>query len=134
MKDPNRAFFGDVQNSAEISLNRKGGSLTATLKKVLTGQIAAFQDISKVFGTSISLPGGDGLVVLSSLVEDDDPDVHMRKLSDTRYEIVIGEEPMQELDPVSLGLLSLKEADIAAGRAELSAPMSAEDIRARHIP
>lgn len=134
MKNPKIAFIGDVHGgTAEITLNRKGGSLTATLKKVITDQVVAFRDATKVFGTAISLGDGDGLVLLSTLVDEDDPNIAMRQISENRFEVVIGEEAQVELDAVSMALLGLKEVEISEGRANLSAPMTGEDIRARLI-
>ena len=133
MKDVSAAFAGDARGSAtEISLNRKGGSLTATLKKALTDQVSAFSGISKMYGAAIPLEDGDGLVVLSTLVDEDDPQVTMRRVSENRYEIVVGEEETVSLDPVTLALLNLKEAEIASGRAEL-AEKTTDDILARMI-
>ncbi|GAA6159033.1 MULTISPECIES: hypothetical protein [Ruegeria] len=39
-----------------------------------------------------------------------------------------------ELDEQTLRLLRLREAEIAAGRAKLTKPISADEIRARKVP
>ncbi|MFY0616930.1 hypothetical protein [Shimia sp.] len=39
-----------------------------------------------------------------------------------------------EIDPVTAAFLNLKEDEISSGRAELSGPLSGDDIRSRKIP
>lgn len=135
MKAPIKALAGDAAISpTEISLNRKGGSLTATLKKALTSNLTAFTLKDKVIGTAIPLADGDGLILLSSLVDEEDPDVRMVKVAPNRFEILIGEQDEVELDAVSTALLQLKELELTSGRAQISEPVTAQDIRARLIP
>ncbi|CUK01782.1 hypothetical protein RUE5091_02294 [Ruegeria denitrificans] len=46
----------------------------------------------------------------------------------------MGDDDDVELDEQTLRLLRLREAEIAAGRAKLTKPISADEIRSRKVP
>lgn len=118
---------GDVSASTDVTVNTKGGSTTATLRKDLRDQLG---DVGgHLLGATVPL-GGD----LSALVMVPDRPgqgrVRVQRSGHNRFEVVLDDDGATE-DPLLDAFLRIKVAQFTAGQLDLTVPMSVDDWQER---
>lgn len=121
---------GDVAATADVTINTKGGSTTATLRKALRDRLGRLGD--QMAGAAVEFATGQALVLLSggSGAADAAP-VRVRKIGRNRFEIELEVEEDEEVDEVTAAFLRLKKDQFERGLLNLSAPMTADALEAR---
>ncbi|MEO2039962.1 hypothetical protein D6851_04135 [Altericroceibacterium spongiae] len=119
---------GDIAASADVTINTKGGSVTAILKKSLRDRLGALSDhlagaaLQFASGQSVLLLAGAGSGALAGAVR-------VRKTGQNRFEIVLDGDEAEEIDEVTATFLRLKKDQFEKGLLNLSEPMTAVDWR-----
>ena len=117
---------GDIAASADVTINTKGGSVTAILKKSLRDRLGALSDhlagaaLQFASGQSVLLLAGSGALAGA---------VRVRKTGQNRLEIVLDGDDAEEIDEVTATFLRLKKDQFEKGLLNLSEPMTAVDWR-----
>lgn len=121
------AFRGDVEAATSVRVNRKGGSLTAILKKALADRLGS--ETKSLAAASIDLGSGRSILLMGAAELADRIRVH-RSGSD-RVELYVEEEGDLEVDGVAAAFLRLKTNQFERGQLNLSRPIDAQTWAAR---
>jgi hypothetical protein len=127
MAEAVQKISGDVSASTDVTVNTKGGSTTATLRKDLREQLGDLGD--HLLGATVRL-GGD----LSALIMVPDRpgqgNVRVQRSGRNRFEVVLDDDGAAE-DPLLDAFLRVKVAQFTAGQLDLTAPMSVDGWQER---
>ncbi len=119
-------FSGDVVASTEVTVNTKGGSTTAILRKDLRDTLG---DIgTRLSAAALQFAAGPAVVLLSP--ERTGRHVRVQRLGDNRFEIDLDTGDGAEIDDITAAFLTLKLAQFKGGELSLSEPMTAAQWRA----
>jgi hypothetical protein len=115
---------GDVEALSVVAVDRRSGSLRATLKKDLGERLGAIGD--RLTGAALPFGAGGAAVLLcagfTGLV------VH--RIAANRYEIELETGEDTETDEVTAAFLALKTSQFTKGRLPLLPPVTAEEWQA----
>lgn len=125
-REHSAAIEGDVTAAEDVTINKKGGSLTAILKKSLREQLGAVEE--PLMGAALQFDTGQSVVVLSRKpgTAAGGATVQVRKVGPNRFQLSLGDESAQEVDPVTAAFVQLKIDLFAKGKLQLSDPYTAE--------
>lgn len=123
---PSHPITGDVTAATEVTINTKGGSMTAILKKVLRDQLGRLGN--HLPAAVLQFTGGPAVVLMSSGAGESCLRVH--RLGGNRFEIELDAGDDEEVDDLTVAFLRLKESQFKAGNLLLMAPVTADDWRA----
>lgn len=124
-KEMANAFTGDIVAGADVTINTKGGSMTATLKKSLRDTLGAVG--GSVAGATVEFSTGQSLVLLTG--GGANVPVRVRRLSGRRFEIEIDNQDDQEVDEVTAAFLRLKTLQFVEGKMTLGEALTAHSWR-----
>ena len=129
-KAQSSAITGDVVAMADVRINTKGGSLTATLKKAVRDKLGNLGD--HLSAATVEFATGQAILLLSggSGATGVNLPVHVRKIGKNRFEIGLEADSDEEVDEVTAAFLRLKRDQFEKGRLRLSEPVTADDWRA----
>lgn len=124
------AILGDVAAREDITINTKGGSMTATLKKPLREKLGELG--ASLSAAALEFASGQAVVLLSRVpgAANTDRPVRVRKVGLNRFEIGIESDGDEEADEVTAAFLRLKKDLFGKGKLRLSAPVTAAEWRA----
>lgn len=114
-------IIGDVSATADVTLNSKGGSTTATLKKVLRDRLAISD--RRLTGAAIEFEDGNNMLVLAGR-DGSTGAFTVRKTGRNRFEIELDTGSGREIGDIEAAFLRLKLAQFKRGVLPLSAPMT----------
>ena len=122
-------ILGDVIARENVRISKKGGSMTAILKKPLRetlGDVGSF-----LSAATVEFATGQTLVLLSGAPDDGatDSPVHVRKVGLNRFEIEIEAIGYEEVDEITAAFLRLNRDLFAKGKLGISKRMTAADWR-----
>ncbi|MDE8652825.1 hypothetical protein [Novosphingobium album (ex Liu et al. 2023)] len=122
---------GDIAAAADVTVNSKGGSATATLKKVLRDRLGRMGN--HLSGAALQFANGQAIVLLAGAATDAPAagEVRVRQTGRNRFEIELDEDGADEIDEVTASFLRLKKDQFEKGQLKLSAPMSASDWKSK---
>src|ERR1700681_2708531 len=102
------AILGDVVAREDVTVNTKGGSMTATLKKPLREKLGELG--TSLSGAAVEFASGQAVVLLSRVpgAANADLPVRVRKVGLNRFEIGIESDDDEEVDEVTAAFLRLK--------------------------
>ena len=120
--------MGDIAVRADVTVNKKGGSLTATLKKSLRDRLG--ETGARLSAAAVEFGTGQTVLLLSRSLGERDVPVHVRKVGENRFEIEALGDTGVEIDEVTAAFLRLKRDLFTKGKLEISGPLSADDWRA----
>lgn len=124
---------GDIAASSDVTVNTKGGSMTATLRKPLRDLLP--DKMGHLSGAALEFEGGEAVVILAGSTKryHSPTGVQVRRVSRNIFEIEMETEDgkSEEVDVVTAAFLTIKEKQLARGTLRLSDPMSAEGWRAK---
>ena len=124
--DLSHAIVGDVVAVTEVTVNTKGGSMTAILKKVLRERLGRLGN--HLPAAVLQFTSGPSLVLLSSGTGESCLRVH--RMGENRFEIALDDGEDEEVDDLTAAFLRLKESQFKAGSLPLMAPVTADEWRA----
>jgi hypothetical protein len=119
-------FAGDVEVQTTIRVSRKGGSLTAILKKILVERLGLVGDT--LAAATIDLGAGRVLVLGSPGAVGK---VRIQRSGPRTVEVAADGADDAEVDEIAEAFLRLKAAQFNRGQLALSGPVTAEAWRAR---
>ena len=120
---------GDIAAAADVAVNTKGGSLSATLKKPLRDTLGEVGD--HLAGAALQFESGQAVVLLSA-----GPGgaasrpVHVSRVGRNRFEIEIDSGEDEAIDDVTAAFLALKIDQFKKGQLDLLPAVTAEDWQA----
>ena len=122
---------GDIAATAEVTINTKGGSVTATLKKSLRDRLGELSD--HLSGAALQFASGPAVVLLAGAGAGmfAGARLRVRMTGRNRFEIEIEDDGDTEIDAVTAAFLRLKRDQFEKGLLDLSDPMSSDDLRHR---
>ncbi|WP_339828930.1 hypothetical protein [uncultured Parvibaculum sp.] len=127
-EDDAPAFSGDIDAQASITVNRKGGSLTAILKKILADKIGLRGN--RLSAATVDIGSGHSvLLMMGARVASGH--VKVLRSGKNRVELVATNDDEVEIDDVTEAFLNLKIAQFKKGGLNLTGPVSPEDWKAR---
>jgi hypothetical protein len=124
------AILGDVVAREDVTINTKGGSMTATLKKPLREKLGELG--ASLSAAAVEFASGQAVVLLSRVpgAANTDLPVRVRKVGLNRFEIGIESDGDEEADEVTAAFLRLKKDLFGKGRLRLLEPVTAAEWRA----
>ena len=109
-----------------VTVNQKGGSVAAILKKSIRGNLA---DADVCYGAKIEFENGVSCVLVAPGASpglDDEPKFYVRRVSPSRF--VIDYNVQEEtVDPITLAMLGILDREIKAGTLEVMNDQVARD-------
>lgn len=122
---------GDIAATADVTVNTKGGSYTATLKKALRDRLGGMG--SQLTGAALQFANGQAIVLLAGAAEGAiaSGELRVRQTGRNRFEIELDDDGAEEIDEVTATFLRLKKDQFQKGQLRLSDPMTASDWRAK---
>lgn len=115
---PPQAFSGDVAAPTRVTINTKGGSMTAILRKDLREKLGVVG--SQLCAAALEFGSGPAVLLLG------DAKIRVLRLGKDRFEVVLGADEGDEIDEITAAFLKLKEAQFKAGDLPLMAPIAAD--------
>ncbi len=122
---------GDVEAVSEVTVNTKGGSMTATLKKSLREKFGGFG--GRLLGAALQFANGQAIVLLVSGSNDaqTETSVRVHRRGENRFEIELDTgEGEEEIDDVQAAFLMLKESRFKTHDLLMLQPVTAIEWRA----
>ena len=120
-------IVGDVAVTSDVTLNTKGGSVTATLRKSLAQRLGEAR--TRLSGAALQFSNGQAMVILAGGGEAKLKSFHVRRVSQDRFEIALEDSEAVELHTVAAAFLRLKVDQFQRDVLELSDPKSADEWR-----
>lgn len=121
------AIIGDVAAKADVTVNTKGGSVTATLKKALRDQLS--QTTGALSGAAFRFASGEAVVLLTGT--GNAAPVRVRRTGENRFEIELQSDDAEPVDAMTDAFLTLKKEAFRLGKLELSEPITPEEWRGK---
>lgn len=119
---------GDIAAASDVTVNVKGGSVTATLKKALRDKL---RNIERGFaGAALQFADGNVLVLLGETGDEQAPGYKVRRLGPYRFELELEIEHDEEIGEVEAAFLRLKRNQFVHDRLDITAPVTAEEYEA----
>lgn len=124
------AIIGDVVATEIVTVNNKGGSVAAILKKPLRERLGA-GTAEPLSGAAVEFETGQTVVLLSRQAgtEGGVSTLRVRKVGANRFEIGIAAND-EDIDGVTAAFLRLKMDLFEKGKLHLDDPLTAEEWRA----
>lgn len=127
---PGMVISGDVVVD-DVTVNQKGGSLTATLKKMLRTNLNTAAGY--LLGARMDFAGGTSCVLMTPALEAEDSaarQLRVTRVSPHRFLVDLVEEDEATVDPMTEALLVLLQQQVTAGGREIApAERSLKSIR-----
>ena len=121
-------FVGDVAAASGVTVNSKGGSLTATLKKALREKLGDVDGLGgQLAGAAVQFAGGPAVVLLSAASGLKSP-IRVQQTGRNRFEIELDSGDEEDVDEVTAAFLRLKQQQFVSGELELMAPAGSEQL------
>lgn len=120
--------MGDVEAASEVTVNTKGGSMTATLKKGLRERLG--QVFGRLAGGVLQFETGQSLLLLSPGAGAGLASVRVQRIGRNRFEIELDTHENEEVDEVTAAFLRLKQAQFVNDELTLLPPVDADELRA----
>ena len=123
------AITGDIAAAADVTVNTKGGSVTATLKKSLRDRLGDVTD--HLAGAALQFAPGQSVVLLAGAMVGAAAhmELRVRRTGRNRFEIELEDDGAEEVDEVTAAFLRLKKDQFGKGLLKLSEPMTSADWR-----
>jgi hypothetical protein len=123
-------FTGDVVARADLTINTKGGSTTAILKKAIRERLGALGQ--HLPAAALEFSTGQAIVLLAGNTASQESWLPVRvcRVGRNRFEIAIETDASEEVDEVTAAFLRLKRDQFAKGTLRLVGPVTAEEWRA----
>ena len=121
------SIVGDIAASTDVTVNSKGGSMTATLRKVLRDGLGPVD--RNLAGATIEFANGQGVVLLGGKAGQSD--IRVRRLGPNRFELGLNEVEGQDITPLEAAFLALKREQLENGELETAEPVDAAGWRRR---
>ena len=120
---------GDVVATADVTINTKGGSTTATLRKAVRERMGTLGH--HLSAAAVQFATGQTILLLSggSDAATANAPVHVRKIGRNRFEIELETDDDEEIDEVTAAFLRLKRDQFEKGKLRLSEPLTADQWR-----
>ncbi len=128
MAEFQQLIVGDVEAMTEVTVNTKGGSMTATLKKALRERLGSLA--GGLAGAAVQFTTGQAVVLLSPGGEGAGGQVRVYRIGKNRFEIELDTGEDEEVDDVTAAFLQIKRSQFIKGELELLPPVSAAQRRA----
>ena len=119
-------IVGDVAAIDEANVTRKGGSLTATIRKSVRAGLGDVSD--HLAAAALQFAAGPSLVLLSGFGAAASA-VRVRRLGGDSFEIKLDTGEPAEVDDLTAAFLRLKVEQFKRGELRLSPPVDAEGWR-----
>lgn len=119
-------FVGDVETQSSVTVNRKGGSLTAILKKNLADKLR----LGDKHVSAATVDIGSGKSVLLMGVDEDLEQLQVIRRGVNTFEVLLADTGEAQIDPVAEAFLALKTAQFERGWWDHSGPLTADDVAA----
>ena len=116
---------GDVAAVSQVTVNTKGGSVTATLKKAIRDRLGKIG--GQLSAAALEFGNGSSVVLMSAGSVETSLRVH--KIGANRFEIEIINEQEEEIDNVAAAFINLKKSQFEAGTLPLMEPITADQWR-----
>ncbi len=128
-KESFNAITGDVVVTTDVTVNTKGGSMTATLKKSLREKLG--ESGGRLLAATMEFATGQSIVLLSgsSGTAELNAPVHVRRIGRNRFEVELQTGEDEEIDEVTAAFLRLKKDQFEKGKLQLTAPVTASGWR-----
>lgn len=127
--DSMQFITGDVEAMTEVTVNTKGGSMTATLKKPLREKLGELG--GRMTAASVRFATGQAMLLLSpGGGASSAAPVHVHRIGENRFEIELETGADEEIDDVTAAFLELKKNQFIKGELELMPPVNADQWRA----
>lgn len=124
------AISGDVAIMANVTLNTKGGSTTAIIKKPLRDRLGKVGD--HLAAATLEFATGQALILLMGAipgVPKGRAPLRVRRTGRNRFEIELESDGDAEIDEVTAAFLRLKKHLFEKGKLRLSEAVTAEEWR-----
>jgi len=121
------SITGDIAAAADVTINTKGGSVTAILKKSLRDRLG---DVTNhLTGAALQFATGQAVVLLVGAAGGPVArgELRVRKTGRNRFEIELDDDGAEEIDEITATFLRLKKDQFEKGQLKLSDPMTADD-------
>lgn len=122
------AFVGDIAVAADVTVNSKGGSMTATLKKALREKLGDLGE--QLAGAALQFTTGQAIVLLSTAGGGVQAPIRVQRTGRNRFEIELEAGGDDEVDEVTAAFLSLKKQQFVSGDLKLMTPVTAQQLKA----
>lgn len=121
-------IIGDVVATAEVRVNTKGGSMTATLKKPIRERLGEIG--SRLVAAAVEFTAGQPVLLLSPGASAGSLPLRVRRVSERLFEIELGSGEEDEVDEVTAAFLRLKQSRFVTDDLDLAPPVSGDQWRA----
>ena len=119
---------GEVVATADLTINTKGGSTTATLKKPIADLL---QDVEgRLAAAAATFANGQTFVLLTRGAVTRDMPIRIRRVGGNRFAVELETAEHEEVDEVTAAFLRLKRDQFAKGTLRLAEPVTADQWRA----
>lgn len=120
-------IVGDVTASSDVSVNRKGGSVTTTLKKVLRERLNLVGN--HMYAATMQFSSGQSLLLMRGETENPRSAVRVTQVARNRFEIELADDGDDDpVDDLTAAFVMAKRELFKKGELELTAPVSADDF------
>ena len=125
-----QAIVGDIVAAMDVTINTKGGSMTATLRKALRDKLGELGD--HLSAAALQFATGQAILLLRAGTGSatSSPPVRVRRLGKNRFEIELETGDDEDIDEVTVAFLRLKEDQFKKGILALSEAATADEWRA----
>lgn len=125
------SITGDVAATADVTVNTKGGSTTAILKKTLRDRLGGIHN--HLNGAALQFANGQAIVVIAGAATGavTAGQLRVRQTGRNRFEIEADSDDAVEVDEVTASFLRLKKDQFEKQQLHLSDPMSAAEWRTK---
>ncbi len=123
-----QVITGDVEAITVVTVNTKGGSMTATLKKALREKLGEFG--GRLTGAAVQFATGQAILLLSpSGGSSSIAPVRVHRIGKNRFEIELATGEDEEIDNVTAAFLQLKQDQFEKGELALMPSVNADQWR-----
>jgi hypothetical protein len=122
-------IVGDIVAMTDVSINKKGGSLSATLKKGIRESLGEVGD--RLTAAALEFAPGREVVLLSGGADADAPtSVRVSRISKNRYEVELETGEDEEIDDLTAAFLMLKVDQFKKRKLHLLPAVTADEWQA----
>jgi len=128
-RDEHPRIVGDIASVTHVSVNTKGGSLSATLKKGIRESLSTVGD--RLTAAALEFASGSSVVLLSGgMAGSGATSIRVVRTGRNRFEIELDTGEEEEVDDLTAAFLMLKVDQFKKDRLRLLPAVSAEEWRA----
>lgn len=123
-----QVITGDVEAITVVTVNTKGGSMTATLKKALREKLGEIG--GRLTAAAVQFATGQAILLLSPSGDSSSiAPVRVHRIGKNRFEIELDTGEDEEIDNVTAAFLQLKQDQFEKGKLALMPPVNADQWR-----